>query len=152
MAMMTRERDHIFTMLREHGERLTTTRQAVIAALCELGGHQTMQALQSHLGDHGMHMPESTIYRVLQWLKDLGLVAQTDLGQSGITYEIVSTPRHHHLVCLACGAMQDVDDGLLMPLRAALHDAYGFLPRIDHMAFFGLCAACQEKGALPDAG
>lgn len=62
-------------------------------------------------------MPEATIYRVLQWLKDLGIVAQTDLGQSGITYELVLTPPHHHLVCLHCGRIQDIDDASVAALR-----------------------------------
>lgn len=138
-------KEAIITQIKGQGERMTLPRQAVIDALCHLGGHQTMQTLQSHLIEQGVDMPESTVYRVLQWLKALGIVAQTDLGQSGITYELVSTPPHHHLVCLICGTVQAIDDTLMQPVRDKLSSQHGFLPRIDHMAFFGICHSCQAQ-------
>lgn len=138
-------KEAIITQIKRQGERITLPRQAVIDALCHLGGHQTMQTLQSHLTEQGVDMPESTVYRVLQWLKDLGIVAQTDLGLSGITYELVSTPPHHHMVCLICGGVQDIDDTLMQTVRNQLLEQHGFLPRIDHMAFFGICYDCQTE-------
>lgn len=138
-------KETIITQIRRQGERITLPRQAVIEALCHLSGHQTMQAVQSHLAEQGINMPESTVYRVLQWLKAIGIVAQTDLGQSGITYELVSSPPHHHLICLICGAVQDIDDTLMQPVRDQLLDEHGFLARIDHMAFFGVCHVCQTS-------
>lgn len=138
-------KEAIVAQIKGQGERMTLPRQAVIEALCYLGGHQTMQALQGHLVEQGIDMPESTVYRVLQWLKDLGIAAQTDLGHSGITYELVSTPPHHHLVCLICGSVQDIDDTVMQPVRDQLSDLHGFLPRIDHMAFFGICHDCQAQ-------
>ena len=136
-------KENIVAQVKEKGERVTMPRRAVIEALCQLGGHQTMQAIQSHLAGQGMMMPESTVYRVLQWLKDLTIVAQTDLGKSGITYELVSTPPHHHLVCLVCGRIQDIDDSIMESVRRELRERYTFEPRIDHMAFFGICQKCH---------
>ena len=141
--MLTKE--DIVIQIKNRGERMTLPRQAIIEALCHLGGHQTIQAIRSYLAAQDMDIPESTVYRVLQWLKDLGIVAQTDLGQSSITYELVSTPPHHHLVCLICDRIRDVDDSVMEPLRERLLDQYGFLPRIDHMAFFGVCEDCQSE-------
>ena len=138
-------KEAIVAQIKAQGERITLPRQAVIEALCQLGNHQTMQALQSHLAEQGVDMPESTVYRVLQWLKDLGIVAQTDLGQSGITYELVTIPPHHHLVCLICGGIEDIDDSVMQPVRDQLREQHGFLPRIDHMAFFGICHECRAK-------
>lgn len=129
--------------LKQSGERITLPRLAVIEALCELGGHQTIQAIQEYLEDQDIHIQEPTIYRVLQWLKDLSVISQTDLGQSGITYELLSTPPHHHLICLLCGYVQDVDDAAVIPLREFLRQTYGFEPRIDHLALFGICQTCQ---------
>ncbi len=138
---MTAKAD-IIAKIKSQGERLTLPRQAVIEALCVLGGHQTMQAIQQYLTQEGVEMQESTVYRALQWLKDLGIVAQTDLGQSGITYELITTPPHHHLVCLRCGRIQRIGDSVLEPLRQTLRQDYTFEARIDHMAFFGLCDEC----------
>ncbi|NWG16858.1 MAG: transcriptional repressor [Chloroflexi bacterium] len=138
----------ILERVKRRGERVTLPRLAVIEALCALNSHQTAQSIQQHLAGQQIDLEESTVYRVLQWLKDLGIVAQTDLGQSGITYEVVSTPPHHHLVCLVCGQIQDVDDSVLEPLRRHLRADYAFEPRIDHMAFFGICCRCRSAGSV----
>ena len=140
----------IVEQLKQLGERITMSRLAVIQALCELGGHQTTQSIQQYLETQGIPVPEPTVYRVLQWLKDLAFVSQTDLGQSGTTYELLSTPPHHHLVCLACGHVQNLDDAAMVPLRTHLQETYGFEPRIDHMAIFGLCQTCQERAVEQD--
>ncbi len=131
--------------LRHTGERITMPRQAVIEALCDLGGHQTTQSIQKHLEETGVCIQEPTVYRVLQWLKDLALVCQTDMGQSGITYELLSTPLHHHLICLQCGAVQDLDDSAMAPLRDHVRQRYNFEPRIDHMAIYGICKRCRGE-------
>lgn len=138
-------KQQIVHYLKQVGERITMPRQAVIQALCELNGHQTTQSIEQHLVDQGISVPEPTVYRVLQWLKNLGLVSQTDLGQSGTVYELLSVPLHHHLVCLECGRVQDLDDAAIDPLRSYLQETYGFEPRMDHMAIFGLCQACREQ-------
>jgi Fur family ferric uptake transcriptional regulator len=148
--MLTEE--HLLTHIKNQGERMTMPRRAVIEALHHLGGHQTAQAVQQHLAGQDVDIQEPTIYRVLQWLKDLGIVAQTDLGQTGITYELVSDPPHHHLVCLVCGHIQDVDDSIMDSLRQRLREQYAFEPRIDHMAFFGICSACSSDEAVHREG
>ncbi|MFP4321594.1 MAG: Fur family transcriptional regulator [Anaerolineales bacterium] len=135
---------HIIQDLQAAGERITLPRRAVLDALLSLGGHQTTGSIQAHLAAQGVELAEPTIYRVLQWLKDCAVVAQTDLGQSGITYEILSEPPHHHLVCLGCGHLIDIDDDYLQALRERLQADFGFQPRIEHMAFFGVCAACKS--------
>jgi len=84
-----------------------------------------------------------TIYRILQWLKDLRLVSQTDMGAGGMVYQLLSHP-HHHLICLTCGAVTDVDDAYLDDLRRKLGEAYGFTARIDHMAIYGQCHECAK--------
>lgn len=135
----------IVRRVRTSGERLTKPRMAVIEALCALSDHATIQTIQTFLEQQGIDAQESTTYRVLQWLKGLGLVAQTDLGQSGITYQLISSPPHHHLVCLHCGTVQDVDDSFLDGLRQEVRTAFAFEPRIDHMAIFGVCQNCADN-------
>ncbi len=135
----------VIASLRQQGERLTIQRRGVIEALCEDGGHLAIDDLQSVLLRRGLDLNEPTIYRILQWLKDLGLVSQTDLGGNRIVYQVIGDSRHHHLVCLNCHRVIEMDDRLLDDLRARLRQEYGFEPRIDHMAFFGLCRDCQSE-------
>ena len=66
-----------------------------------------------------------------------------DMGRAGIVYELLGRP-HHHLICLSCGRVTDLDDSYLAPLRDALYTGVGFKARIDHMAIYGLCADCAS--------
>lgn len=136
--------DKLIDTIRQAGERLTIQRRLLLEALCASDGHQTIVDLQARIEDNGHTLSETTIYRNLQWLKDLGLVCQTDMGQAGIVYSLVSTPQHHHLICLQCGAMIQLEDRYFVPLRDQLREDYGFIARIDHMAIYGLCANCAE--------
>lgn len=137
----------IVEALRARGERLTVQRRWVIDALCASGDHLTVQQVQHRLAEQGAALTETTVYRILQWLKEREVVAQTDLGQSGVVYQVIDRQPHHHLVCLHCGQIVDLDDRVMDGLRARLRQDYDFEPRIDHMAIFGVCRACRERGA-----
>ena len=139
--------EEVIDALRQRGARLTIQRRMVIEALCDDRDHQSVQAIQERLHAQGTHLTEPTVYRIVQWLKELGFVSQTDLGHSGIVYQLIGDRRHHHLVCLGCGRVIDVDDGIMDSLRATLRRDYDFEPRIDHMAIFGLCRDCRERPA-----
>ncbi len=137
--------EQIVKQLRERGERMTIQRRLVIEALCEGGNHRTIGDIQRCIRDGGSDLDESTIYRILQWLKDAGVVSQTDLGTRGIVYELIGKTPHHHLICLDCDAIIGVDDTLGSLLRDRLRQEYGFEARVDHMAIFGWCRGCQER-------
>ena len=141
--------NELLDSLRARGERLTLSRRHVIEVLCEHPDHLTVQDVQGYLERQSIDLNETTIYRVLQWLKDVGIVSQTDLGRSEYVYQLIGPHVHHHLVCLHCGAVIDVDDSVIAPLRATLRAEYDFEPRIDHMAIFGICARCRAAHADP---
>jgi Fur family ferric uptake transcriptional regulator len=135
--------DDLIQRLRDRGERLTVQRRLVLEILCEQEEHLAVLDIQQRLQQRGIDLAETTVYRILQWLKELGFVSQTDLGLQGIVYQLVSANPHHHLVCLSCGAVLDIDDEAITLLRDYLRREYGFEPRIDHMAIFGRCRGCQ---------
>jgi Fur family ferric uptake transcriptional regulator len=133
----------VFDHLKASGERLTLSRRLVIAALCQQPGHVSVSDVQARIAAGGHDLPAPTIYRVLQWLKEVRVVSQTDIGAAGVVYELVTQPCHHHLICLGCGAVIDLDDSYFAPLRASLCRDFGFAARVEHMAIFGLCPACE---------
>jgi len=133
----------ILERLKQQGERLTVPRRLVIDILCEQGDHLTVQDIEHRLQQRNVHLSEATVYRILQWLKNLGIVSQTDLGKSEFVYQVLDDRPHHHLVCLSCHTIIDIDDTLMTSLREQLSRQYGFEPRIDHMAIYGLCQNCR---------
>ncbi len=141
----------VIERIKAQGERVTLPRRLVIEALGRSHEHLTIGALQSH--NQSAHpdqpMSDTTVYRVLQWLKALGLVSQTDMGQAGTVYALIERPHHHHLICLNCGGMITIDDGVFAHLRVALLHEYSFTARIDHMAIYGTCEQCAQLAATP---
>ncbi len=133
----------IVDVLRQRGERLTLPRRLVIDVLCHSSEHLTLNDIQEQLQHDEYQLSEPTVYRILQWLKNQGIVSQTDLGHSRVVYQLIGGMPHHHLVCLQCGRVVTLDDSYLDPLRDNIRQYHDFEPRIDHMAVFGLCAECR---------
>lgn len=136
----------VIERIQAQGERVTIQRRLIVEALCAAEGHKSIGDIQAWLKTtHPEYeLQDPTIYRIMQWLKDLELVSQTDMGSTGIVYELLGYSYHHHLICLNCGRVMNLEDRYLAPLRQALSADLGFQARIDHMAIYGLCPACAE--------
>lgn len=96
------------TRLREHDIRFTNGRRAVVGALAGASGPMSAAELDAELGDE---VPLSSIYRTLSVLEDAGVVAH-HLGAKGLTrFELAEwlMGHHHHLVCVDCGSVADID-------------------------------------------
>lgn len=96
------------TRLREHDIRFTNGRRAVVDALAGASGPMSAAELDEELGDE---VPLSSIYRTLSVLEDAGVVAH-HLGAKGLTrFELAEwlMGHHHHLVCIDCGSVSDID-------------------------------------------
>lgn len=138
--------EHVLERLKAQGERLTIQRRLVVEALCSREGHLTIHEVQAYVVENhpGHDLQDPTVYRILQWLKECGLVSQTDMGSTGVVYELVDEIPHHHLVCLNCGGTIELDDDLFSQLRTRLATEYHFEARIEHMAIYGYCHGCSD--------
>lgn len=130
--------------LRAQGHRLTPQRLLVLEAIKGAGHLSADEVLQRVQVAYPM-VNAATIYRALQWLKEAGLVAETDLGDDHRIYEFIADHPHHHLTCLECGAQIEVPDSFLDPLRTQADERYGFALRADHVGLFGYCPACRAR-------
>lgn len=92
----------------ESAVRFTRGRRAVIEALSRAAGPMSAAELSEELGPA---VPLSSIYRTLSVLTEADVVAH-HLGAKGLTrFELAEwlTGHHHHLVCVECGAVADID-------------------------------------------
>jgi Fur family transcriptional regulator, ferric uptake regulator len=133
--------------LRAGGQRLTPQRLLILELLYVHGDHVTADELFEQARARYPYLNISTVYRTLELLRDVGIVSETDLGDGRRHFALLSDDRHHHLICLSCGYVQEVEDGLFDPLRRELRAGYGFEPRIDHLAIFGVCSGCAANGS-----
>jgi Fur family ferric uptake transcriptional regulator len=135
----------LYERLRAGGQRLTPQRLLILELLYARGDHVSAEELFSAAQERYPYLNISTVYRTLDVLRDVGLIAETDLGDGVRQFALLTDDRHHHLICLGCGHVESVDDALFDHLRTILRESKGFEARIDHLALFGMCGACARQ-------
>lgn len=137
------QRDYT-TLLHEQGFRVTPQRQLILDAICAGGGHTTFEEIYQRVQAKTTAINRATVYRTLDFLRELRLVVTADIGNSTVVYEIAGDTPHHHLVCRQCGAVSEIGHGELKKLFDQLQRDYGFSVDVDHLALFGQCAQCRK--------
>jgi Fe2+ or Zn2+ uptake regulation protein len=133
--------ERILAQLRSGGGRITPARRALVAALLASPGHATADDLAELVQRSHPDVHQSTIYRTLDALEELGVVDHVHLGHGRAVYHLADDP-HQHLVCEACGHVLEVPDAVFAELATALQRDYAFTLRPNHFAVLGRCAAC----------
>jgi Fur family ferric uptake transcriptional regulator len=134
----------ILALLRAAGGRVTSTRRATIEVLVAGGAHRHLSAeeiadeVRARLPD----VAESTIYRTLTALEELGVVTHVHLGHGPSTFHLAGQA-HHHLVCRLCGAVIEVPSYEFTAMSRRLRDVYGFSVSEEHFAISGECPTCR---------
>ena len=130
--------------LRKQGYRLTPQRLTVLEVVKRSGKHLTAEDVHDAIVPQHPYINIATVYRTLQWLQEVGLVAPIAIGSGPLRYEYVRGDLHHHLVCQCCGGQQEIGDDILDALKAQLQQRYAFIAQLNHLAIPGRCAVCQQ--------
>jgi Fur family ferric uptake transcriptional regulator len=133
-----------FQTLKEKGYRLTPQRKVILEMLHQTDEHITAEIIYDRVRARIPRANKSTIYRTLELLKKLNLVAETNLGGNSVCYHHIEQAHHHHLVCQECGAIIDLDESVVSPFKDALLREYGFIANLRHLAIFGRCVKCSK--------
>jgi Fur family ferric uptake transcriptional regulator len=134
--------------LQEKGYRLTPQRIMVVDALHSVESHISAEEIFEKLKKRYPYANISTVYRTLDLLKELGLVAEISVGDGIMRYHAREHSSHHHLVCRKCGKITELPEPELKPLEAVLLTDYLFKADVRHLTIFGLCSVCQNQGSI----
>jgi Fe2+ or Zn2+ uptake regulation protein len=132
--------------LRHHGVRYTRGRRVVVVALSRSDGPKSAAEIHARVGTD---VPLSSLYRSLAVLEEAGVVVP-HFGVKGLTrYELAEwiTGHHHHLVCIDCGAVDDIDvpapyETRVRDLVDRIGSAASFTPTGHVLEIEGRCAQC----------
>ena len=137
-----KDRDEVRALFRAKKVPLTHQRLAVYEELTGRRDHPSAEALYESLKRSYPSLSLATVYKTLQTLHAMGMVARVDSPTAQARYDaIVET--HHHAVCAACGGIEDLFDSRLDRLPAP--SVKGFRISGHSVHFHGLCAACAKK-------
>lgn len=132
--------------LLDHDVRYTKGRRAVVTALAQAPGPLSAAELSDELSPE---VPLSSIYRTLAVLGEADVVAH-HLGAKGLTrFELAEwlTGHHHHLVCVSCGSVADIDipaskEESVRSLVSEIADLASFSATDHALEIEGRCARC----------
>ncbi len=137
--------------LRNAGERVTPARRAVLEVLDTSRGHLDAESVATQVDAREAGVHRATVYRSLQSLVSLGIVAHTHVPGGPTIYHLAASmggdavhPEHAHLQCTVCLRFFDIPVGWLDGLRRQVSGEMGFELEPDHAALLGLCASCRE--------
>ena len=130
--------------LKKSGFRMTNIRRELIGIFSNSKVPLSAPQLRIMLEEQGITANKTTIYREIYFLLEQKIILEIDLGEGKKRYEMANRDHHHHLVCIKCFSIEDVE------LEADLHEEEVRIERLkkfkitNHaLEFFGFCAGCQ---------
>ena len=131
--------------LRKVRQRYTKGRQTLVEVLAEAERPLTIPEILA--ADRSV--PQSSVYRNLTVLEQAGVVSKVQGGDDLSRFELAEdlTRHHHHLVCVACGSVDDytVPSRFERSLAKAFDEVAaetGFQAQFHRVDLVGVCARC----------
>lgn len=141
--------ENIKKQLQAQGYKLTPQREATVHVLLEneedhLSAEDVFMLVKEKAPEIGL----ATVYRTLELLSELHVVEKMNFGDGVARYDLrgdSSTHHHHHLICVQCGAVDEIKEDWLLPLEEKLEKEFHFKVLDHRLDFQGICHRCHEK-------
>ncbi|MET7299140.1 Fur family transcriptional regulator [Embleya sp. NPDC005575] len=134
--------------IRAHGERVTVARTAVLRVLADADEHLSADAIFAAVSRTAPGVHRTTIYRALDALERLDLVAFTRLRHDAATYHLAGHlvgGAHVHVRCRLCGTVSHAPGDLLDEVASRLATELGFALDPTAVALSGRCDTCTHR-------
>jgi Fe2+ or Zn2+ uptake regulation protein len=139
---MNTDDEHLTTLLRGRGLRVTSQRLLIHRVLREQGGHVSIERVHELVRPQLPGVSQQTVYSTMQLLADLG-VARRVLTHTGPCLFEARDDGHHHVVCERCGRLDDIDADVSLEPALAAARAGGFTPKSAALTVLALCEDCR---------
>ena len=106
--------------------------------------HPNAEMIYKTLEPTNPTMSLATVYKTLDFFKQLGLVQELNVGESSSRYDAV-VRCHPHTVCRICGRVDDLHIDALTEVARKLVPDLDFDVECEQLILYGVCKECQEK-------
>jgi Fur family ferric uptake transcriptional regulator len=127
------------------GRPVTTQRSLLLNIIRKANKHLDADELYRLAKEKESRISLATIYRNLKLFKELGLIAESSLGDTHSHYEIKGKADHYHLICLGCGRVVEFDSPLIRKATADVQKEQGFDITSVQLKMEGYCSECKQK-------
>ena len=135
--------------LRRNGFKLTPQRKNTLDIILKHSDkHLSIEEIYELVKEEYPRIGLATIYRTIQLFEDIGIVSKHNFDDGCNRYEFADPSKehnHHHLICLSCGEVSEMDEDLLDELEKEVENKKGFKVTNHTLKLFGYCKKCKDK-------
>lgn len=146
---MIKYKDVLKKRLTNKGYKLTKQRLVILDVLLKYKDkHLNTKEIFKLVKENNQNIGMATVYRTIQIFEEVGIVYGEYFGDESVRYEIARKNeghRHHHLICIECGSIEECYDDLLESVEEEIYKRRQF-ETIDHIVeMYGYCKNCLSK-------
>ena len=135
--------------------KLTPQREATVTVLLENeADHLSAEDIFLKVKERAPEIGLATVYRTLELLAELKVVDKINFGDGVARFDLRKEGAkhfHHHLVCMHCGSVEEIEDDLLEDVEKKVENQFNF-QIVDHrLTFHGICKKCTAEGITIDS-
>lgn len=135
--------------LHDAGFKLTPQREATLLVLLENEkDHLSAEEIFFFVKRKSPEIGLATVYRTLELLTEINVVNKVSFDDGVARYDLRKEGAkhfHHHLLCLECGNIEEIEEDLLGDVELIVEQRYHFLVQDHRLTFHGVCRQCQLK-------
>jgi len=137
-------------LCRQHSLAATHQRRVIYETVMSLHGHPSPELIFEGVRKKIPTISLATVYKNVRTFLDSGMLREVSFHYGSLRVE-PNEHEHHHLVCVRCKYITDLDAESLGPVRMK-DRVKERLPRGFHVTritidVLGICAACAAKGS-----
>ena len=122
---------------------MTQQRNKILDYLLKVNRHVGMEDIYQALKREGIG--RVTVFRALKMLEESKLVDRVTANDGKPKYEVkFERPHHDHLICVECGAIQEIRWPQVEKIQDKTCKELGFEPLFHRHELFGRCQNCQK--------
>jgi len=133
------------TTLKKSGKRATSQRALILEIIRQGAGHLDADEIYRQARAIQPRLSLSTVYRTLKALKEPGLIEELHFDDTHHHYEMKSSTKHHHLICVGCGKVIEFQYPLTRYLKRSVPEAKDFEIVDAELRLTGYCSQCRQK-------
>lgn len=140
--------ERILQLFDTMGLRSTRQRRLIadrLAALAASGADFTAQDLWRELQEIDPHLGRATVYRAVDVLLNEGFLDRIPFADGSHRYRTCGGAHHHHVTCVQCQRVVEVNACLPPELLATISAKTDFAIEGHSLELFGRCAACRAS-------
>lgn len=122
----------------------THQRQVIYETVLSLHGHPSPEVIYAKVRKKIPSISLATVYKNLRTFIDSGMLREVSLHHGSLRVESNQTT-HHHLVCVECKSITDLDEAGIDPVRLRQKLPSGFQVRRIAVDVLGICPDCSAR-------